>query len=150
MQFLRLRKEGVSDTICIGEPEKWTESTEGPPAASALGRYDYVSEHGLPFLPPLAVSPGEQEENVSGVRTTINDCELETKQCENGEIVPVKYLRHVPGNWAIRDGTSLHKGGSPSVLVVRSVTITQKERKEVFYANGSTAVRELLRQEHFR
>ena len=133
---LTVEEKGRADTICIGEPENGR--TEGPPAA-CFGRYDYVSEHGLPFLPPLAVSPGEQEENVSGVRTTIYDCELETKQCENGEIVPWERFGQYRGIEQYE--MKLPKGGIPSVWSCDTVTITQKEKKEVFYANGSTAVR---------
>ena len=136
---LTVEEKGVSDTICIGEPENGRRVQKGR-LLFCFGRYDYVSEHGLPFLPPLAVSPGEQEENVSGVRTTIYDCELETKQCENGEIVPMEYFGQYRGIGRYEMELP-EKGAYLLSGLADIVTITQKEKKEVFYANGSTAVR---------
>ena len=98
-----------------------------------FGRYDYVSEHGLPFLPPLAVSPGEQEENVSGVRTAIYDCKLETKQRENGEIAPMEYF----GQYRGIGRYEMELPGKGAYLLsglADIVTISQKEKTEVFFS----------------
>ena len=136
---LAVEENGVSDTICIGEPENGRRVQKGR-LMFCFGRYDYVAEHGLPFLPPLAVLPGEQEEMVSGVRTAIYNCELETEKKKQGKITPMEYLGQYRGIG--RYETELPKKGSYLLSGLADiVTISQDEKTEVFYANGSTAVR---------
>lgn len=78
----------------------------------------------------------------------IYDCELETKQCENGEIVPMEYFGQYRGIGRYEMELP-EKGAYLLSGLADIVTITQKEKKEVFYANGSTRSG-TLRQEHFR
>lgn len=137
---LVVEENGVGDMICIGEPENGRRVQKGR-LLFCFGHYDYVSRHGLPFLPPLAVLPGEQEETVTdAVRTAIYDCGLEMEKSRCGGIAPMEYFGQYRGIG--RYETELPEKGVYLLSGLADiVTIKQKEKTEIFYANGSTAVR---------
>lgn len=113
--------------ICVGDVE------------FRLGSGRYVSEHGLPFLPELAVTPGEQEESIPEVRAEVFGCSMEAENRVAAAVRPMEAYGQYRGV-GIYETVLPEKGTYLLSGLADLVTITQGDCVETAYCNGSTRV----------
>ena len=135
---LSISENNARNTYHIAEPENGLKFQVGN-VIFRFGRYYYVSENGLPFLPKLAVLPEEQEETISDIRTVAYECTLSRENTTGGIIQPMEYFGQYRGV-GMYDTMLLECGQYLLSGLSDIVTISQENSAELFYANGSTKI----------
>lgn len=110
-----------------------------------FGSDNYVSENGLPFLPPLAVKPDEQESVVDEMNMEIFDCNLACNNTITDAIRPMELYNQYRGIGVYEvtipeDGQYLFSGLADIVTFISGYA---SEAAETQYCNGSTCIKNL-------